>query len=160
MPAAHCTCREKGARWNSDEASRLEKRDSLRVRGAVPFSDFETLRSQALTRRPNAMADRTDKVPENVPGRFYVDVTCIDCDLCRETAPLNFRRDDAGRHSYVFHQPAIPPRKPPARPLSRSAPSRRSAATGELAAAKDPTDGLSRRRLADRCGTAFVPARR
>ena len=36
---------------------------------------------------PTAMADRMDKVPENVPGRFYVDATCIDCDLCRETAP-------------------------------------------------------------------------
>ena len=31
-------------------------------------------------------------VPENVPGRFYVDRTCIDCDLCRETAPQNFVR--------------------------------------------------------------------
>jgi ferredoxin len=54
------------------------------------------------------MADRTEKVPENAPGLFYVDVTCIDCDLCRETAPQNFRRDDSGRHSYVFHQPGDP----------------------------------------------------
>ena len=54
------------------------------------------------------MADRIHRVPENVPGRFYVDVTCIDCDLCRETAPLNFQRDDAGRRSYVYHQPADP----------------------------------------------------
>ncbi len=51
------------------------------------------------------MADPTDKVPENVPGQFYVDVTCIDCDLCRETAPQNFRRDDKSRHSYVYQQP-------------------------------------------------------
>jgi ferredoxin len=51
------------------------------------------------------MADATSKVPENVPGRFYVDSTCIDCDLCREKAPLNFRRDDAARYSYVFQQP-------------------------------------------------------
>ncbi len=51
------------------------------------------------------MADQTTKVPENVAGHFYVDATCIDCDLCRETAPLNFRRDDAGRHSYVYQQP-------------------------------------------------------
>jgi ferredoxin len=54
------------------------------------------------------MADRTEKVPENAPGLFYVDVTCIDCDLCRETAPENFRRDDSRRHSYVFHQPSGP----------------------------------------------------
>jgi len=52
------------------------------------------------------MADRTDKVPENVPGSFYVDATCIDCDLCRETAPLNFKRACTGRYSYVFHQPS------------------------------------------------------
>jgi ferredoxin len=51
------------------------------------------------------MADRMVRLPENTPGRFYVDATCIDCDLCRETAPQNFRRDDAGRHSYVFRQP-------------------------------------------------------
>ena len=54
------------------------------------------------------MADPLHKVPENVPGRFYVDATCIDCDLCRETAPQNFRRDPSGRHSYVFHQPDQP----------------------------------------------------
>lgn len=54
------------------------------------------------------MADKTRKVPENVPGRYYVDDTCIDCDLCRETAPGNFvRQDDAG-HSYVRHQPRDP----------------------------------------------------
>jgi ferredoxin len=54
------------------------------------------------------MADKTQKVPENVPGRYYVDVTCIDCDLCRETAPANFiRQDDEGR-SYVVRQPRDP----------------------------------------------------
>jgi ferredoxin len=51
------------------------------------------------------MADKTQKVPENVPGRFYVDVTCIDCDLCRETAPANFIRQDDEGHSYVIRQP-------------------------------------------------------
>ena len=33
------------------------------------------------------MADRDDKLPENVDGPFYVDSNCIDCDLCRENAP-------------------------------------------------------------------------
>jgi len=51
------------------------------------------------------MADNTQKVPENVPGRFYVDLTCIDCDLCRETAPANFVRQDDEGHSYVVRQP-------------------------------------------------------
>ena len=52
------------------------------------------------------MADRAQRVPENVPGRYYGDRRCIDCDLCRETAPGNFtRRDDEG-YSYVLRQPA------------------------------------------------------
>lgn len=51
------------------------------------------------------MADLTNKQSENVPGRYYVDSQCIDCDLCRETAPLNFTRQDDGGYSYVFKQP-------------------------------------------------------
>jgi ferredoxin len=52
-----------------------------------------------------SMADRNDRVPENAAGRFYVDATCIDCDLCRETAPRNFKRNEAEHRSFVFHQP-------------------------------------------------------
>ena len=51
------------------------------------------------------MADKEDRNEENVGGKFYVDSQCIDCDLCRETAPANFKRDDDGGHSYVFKQP-------------------------------------------------------
>jgi len=51
------------------------------------------------------MADNRQKVSENVPGRFYVDRTCIDCDLCRETAPGHFTRNDAEGYSYVYRQP-------------------------------------------------------
>ncbi len=51
------------------------------------------------------MADKARKVAENVPGRFYVDATCIDCDLCRETAPNNFLRYDDEGYSYVIQQP-------------------------------------------------------
>lgn len=51
------------------------------------------------------MANKTKKVAENSPGRFYVDVTCIDCDLCRETAPGNFVRLDKRKYSYVTRQP-------------------------------------------------------
>ncbi len=54
------------------------------------------------------MAEVTRKVRENVAGRFYVDATCIDCDLCRETAPENFTRNDGEGHSYVFRQPEGP----------------------------------------------------
>jgi ferredoxin len=51
------------------------------------------------------MADPEERVPENVAGRFYVDRTCIDCELCRETAPANFARQDAEGYSYVYRQP-------------------------------------------------------
>ena len=42
------------------------------------------------------------------PGRYYVDTQCIDCDLCRETAPANFKRNDEEGFSYVFKQPETP----------------------------------------------------
>lgn len=54
------------------------------------------------------MANPGDKLSENVAGRYYVDVQCIDCDVCRVTAPANFQRDEAKGYSYVFRQPANP----------------------------------------------------
>ncbi|MGB9180915.1 MAG: ferredoxin [Pyrinomonadaceae bacterium] len=51
------------------------------------------------------MPDRNDRLPENVPGTFYVDSTCIDCDVCRDTAPENFTRDDEHQYSFVYKQP-------------------------------------------------------
>lgn len=51
------------------------------------------------------MADKTAKYADNVPGVFYVDNTCIDCDACREAAPANFNRNDDGGYSYVDKQP-------------------------------------------------------
>src|SRR5262244_888127 len=54
------------------------------------------------------MADAANKYPENIPGKFYVDDQCIDCDLCRETAPANFKRNDDGGHSFVYKQPETP----------------------------------------------------
>lgn len=54
------------------------------------------------------MADPTRRVPENVPGPFYVDRTCIDCELCRETAPAHFARQDEAGYSFVSLQPRTP----------------------------------------------------
>ncbi len=51
------------------------------------------------------MADIENKYSDNVNGKFYVDDQCIDCDLCRETAPANFTRNDDGGHSFVYKQP-------------------------------------------------------
>jgi len=43
------------------------------------------------------------RLPENVPGDFYVDSTCIDCDACRQIAPETFTEDHDT--SIVHHQP-------------------------------------------------------
>ncbi len=51
------------------------------------------------------MASPRDKLPENVSGKYYVDTQCIDCDVCRVTAPGNFQRDEEKGYSYIFKQP-------------------------------------------------------
>ena len=50
------------------------------------------------------MADYRKRVAENVPGDFFVDSTCIDCDACRQIAPAVF--GEAVETSYVKAQPA------------------------------------------------------
>lgn len=46
------------------------------------------------------------RLAENAAGDFYVDSTCIDCDLCRQIAPETFA--DVGDQSVVHHQPETP----------------------------------------------------
>jgi ferredoxin len=54
------------------------------------------------------MADQTARLQQNVNGPYYVDSSCVDCDLCRNTAPDFFRRDDESAVSFVFRQPVTP----------------------------------------------------
>ena len=49
------------------------------------------------------MAQASKRLDTNVPGDFFVDSTCIDCDTCRWMAPETF--DFAGEYSSVYHQP-------------------------------------------------------
>ena len=51
------------------------------------------------------MPNRLDKNISNVAGPYYVDASCIDCDMCREIAADVFRRDEEVGMSYVFQQP-------------------------------------------------------
>ena len=51
------------------------------------------------------MAELVDKYEDNVAGKYFVDEQCIDCDLCRETAPTNFTRNEDIGYSYVYKQP-------------------------------------------------------
>src|SRR5690242_18843046 len=50
------------------------------------------------------MAQLALRLPENVPGEFFVDSSCTDCDACRQIAPEVFR--DHGGQSSVGRQPA------------------------------------------------------
>ena len=52
------------------------------------------------------MADLKKQVSENIPGEFFVDNTCIDCDTCRQLAPHTL--EDSGRTSFVRVQPQTP----------------------------------------------------
>jgi glyoxylase-like metal-dependent hydrolase (beta-lactamase superfamily II)/ferredoxin len=54
-------------------------------------------------REGNIMANLQNAVPENVPGEFFVDRTCIDCGTCRQLDPATFA--EADDYSYVHHQP-------------------------------------------------------
>jgi glyoxylase-like metal-dependent hydrolase (beta-lactamase superfamily II)/ferredoxin len=46
------------------------------------------------------------RLPENAPGEFFVDSSCIDCDACRQIAPDTFQ--DHGGQSSVRRQPGDP----------------------------------------------------
>lgn len=50
------------------------------------------------------MADPHKRLDANIPGNFYVDTTCINCDACRQLAPSSF--EEVGDYSAVLHQPA------------------------------------------------------
>jgi ferredoxin len=54
---------------------------------------------------PFTMANKAEKWETNAAGKFYVDQQCIDCDLCRETAPAFFARSEEGGYSYLSKQP-------------------------------------------------------
>jgi glyoxylase-like metal-dependent hydrolase (beta-lactamase superfamily II)/ferredoxin len=49
------------------------------------------------------MANLQQRLPENVPGDFFVDSTCIDCDTCSQLAPMIFH--DHGDQCSVYQQP-------------------------------------------------------
>jgi ferredoxin len=43
---------------------------------------------------------------KNVAGKWYVDEGCVGCNLCRELAFNNFKKDDRNTQHYVSKQPA------------------------------------------------------
>ena len=51
------------------------------------------------------MADKSAKLPENVPGKYYVDDQCIACDACVAEAGDFFEMNDEEGHAFVKKQP-------------------------------------------------------
>ncbi len=51
------------------------------------------------------MADAKNKVPQNVPGKYFVDDQCIACDACIVEAPQFFEMNDEAGHAFVKKQP-------------------------------------------------------
>ncbi len=97
------------------------------------------------------MAERSRKVAENVAGAFYVDGTCIDCDLCRETGKPGELRPagQSQKYSFVTRQPDGPAELAACRAaMDRNAPSRRSATTvDEGSPGQEPASWTPRPRL-------------
>ncbi|MCE0498134.1 MAG: ferredoxin [Methylacidiphilales bacterium] len=52
------------------------------------------------------MADKTLKVAENVPGKWYVDETCVPCQTCLTEAPDLLKYNDDETKVYFFKQPS------------------------------------------------------
>jgi len=72
------------------------------------FSRRASKRKVEALEKGKQMSDLNQRTPENVPGRYYVDDTCIDCGLCPSTLPACFIRQDEKQYSYVFRQPVTP----------------------------------------------------
>jgi glyoxylase-like metal-dependent hydrolase (beta-lactamase superfamily II)/ferredoxin len=51
------------------------------------------------------MARVAARIAENVPGPFFVDASCIDCEACRQIAPETFARSSRLEQSFVAAQP-------------------------------------------------------
>jgi ferredoxin len=51
------------------------------------------------------MATLTERTSDNVPGRYYVDASCIACDQCCVMAPGLFARNEETGLSFVCCQP-------------------------------------------------------
>ncbi len=54
------------------------------------------------------MADKNNKYSENVPGLFYVDRECINCDACVLAAENHFKLHEEEGYAFVYKQPHTP----------------------------------------------------
>jgi ferredoxin len=55
------------------------------------------------------MTEEIKRYPLSAPGKYYIDCnTCLDHELCADTAPNNIRINEEGWVAYVYKQPNNP----------------------------------------------------
>lgn len=69
------------------------------------------------------MADKMDKVPENAPGKYYIDHNCVPCGDCMAEAPmlLQYTKDES--KAFFHRQPNTPEEEEAARKAMDMCPS-------------------------------------
>jgi ferredoxin len=77
------------------------------MRSDPRFRGFQQRPAKSPAIEPR-QADKNKKLKDNVTGSFYVDTSCVDCDLCWQMAPDFFARNEVGGYAYVKKQPAKP----------------------------------------------------
>lgn len=51
---------------------------------------------------------RRERLPQNAPGKYYVNEECDGCAYCASVAPENFDFDKATNSYYISRQPGSP----------------------------------------------------
>ncbi len=51
------------------------------------------------------MANKSNKYAQNIPGPYYVDTECINCDACILAAENHFKINTEEGYAYVYKQP-------------------------------------------------------
>ena len=51
------------------------------------------------------MADKNNRYDDNIPGPYYVDKECINCDACLLAAENHFKINEDQGYAYVYKQP-------------------------------------------------------
>ena len=69
------------------------------------------------------MADASGKVAGNVAGRYYVDRSCVPCNLCIDEAPTLMRTSENEDFALFIRQPETPAEEAQARAALEICPS-------------------------------------
>jgi ferredoxin len=74
----------------------------------LPSAKGDTPSRNLNSQGKKPMADKTQKVPENVPGKWYVDDTCTPCHVCLDEAPKLLKYTEDESKVFFFKQPVTP----------------------------------------------------